>query len=324
MNIFLAGATGAVGKRLLPRLIKRGHHVIATTRSAEKIAGLRELGADAVVVDALQKDAVLRAVESAKPEVIVHQLTALSQLRGLKHFDEEFAQTNRLRTQGTEYLLDAARTVGARRFIAQSFTGWSNIREGGRIKTEEDPLDPNPPRAMRQTLDAIRHLERVVTDAAAIDGIALRYGYFHGPGTSFAPGGEIFETVRRRQLPIVGAATGVWSFVHMDDVATATTMAIEGVPRGVYNIVDDEPAEVATWLPELARVIGAKPPRRVPVWIARFLIGEAGVAVMTESRGSSNAKAKRTFNWQPAYASWRDGFRHDLAAYGFTAGRSAA
>jgi nucleoside-diphosphate-sugar epimerase len=316
MKIYVAGATGAVGRRLVPLLVSRGHHVVATTRSAMRTSAIRELGAEPLVIDALDRDAVIRSVQMAKPEVIVHQLSALSQLRSLKRFDEEFAVTNRLRTEGTDYLLEGARAAGAKRLVAQSYTGWPNSREGSRIKTEDDPLDPHPPHAMRQSLDAIRYLERVVIAASDIEGIVLRYGSFYGPGTSFAPGGDILEAVRRRMFPLVGAGTGVWSFVHMDDVAAATTIATEGVPPGVYNIVDDDPAEVATWLPALARTIGAKPPRRVPSWVARLIIGEAGVAVMTQSRASSNAKAKRVFNWQPAYASWRDGFRHELSADG--------
>lgn len=313
MNVFLAGATGVVGRQLVPRLVSRGHQVVTTTRSPDKIAALRAIGAEPVVVDPLDRDAVLRAVAAAKPEVVVHQLTALAHMRSLKHFDDEFAITNRLRGQGLDYLLAAARMNGARRFIAQSFTGWPNIREGGRVKAEHDPLDPSPPRTMARTLDAIRHVERVVPGASGIEGIVLRYGSFYGPGTAFAPGGEIFEAVRKRRFPVVGSGAGVWSFIHVDDVAATTAIAIEGVPPGVYNIVDDEPAEVATWLPELARVIGAKPPRHIPAWIGRILVGEAGIAMMTESRGSSNEKAKRILKWQPRYQSWREGFGHDLS-----------
>jgi 2-alkyl-3-oxoalkanoate reductase len=314
MKVFLAGATGVVGKRLVPLLVSRGHRVTATTRSANKLPALRELGANPLIVDPLDREAVLAAVTSARPEVVVHQLTALARVKSLKRFDDEFAVTNRLRTEGLDHLLEAARMVGAARLVAQSFAGWPSVREGSWIKTEEDPLDPHPPQTMRQTLDAIRHVERVVPDAPGIGGIVLRYGYFYGPGTSFARGGDLIEAVRRRRLPIVGSGAGVWSFIHINDVAMATAIAIEGVPRGLYNIVDDEPAEVAMWLPELARVIGAKPPRHVPVWIGRFVIGDAGVIVMTESRGSSNQKAKRTLNWQLTYPSWRDGFRQDLSA----------
>jgi nucleoside-diphosphate-sugar epimerase len=318
MKIFLAGATGVVGQRLVPVLVRRGHQVIASTRSADKSSAIRQLGAEPVVVDALDREAVIRAVQGARPEVVVHQMTALSQMKSLKRFDAEFAVTNRLRTTGTDYLLEAARSAGVKRFVAQSFTGWPNIREGSRVKTEEDPLDPHPPTAMRQTLDAIRYLERVVmaaSESSDIEGIVLRYGAFYGPGTSFAPGGDIIEAVRKRQFPIVGGGTGVWSFVHLDDLATATALAIEGVPPGIYNIVDDDPAEVSTWLPELARIVKAKPPRHLPAWLGRFIIGDVGVSVMTQIRGSSNALAKRVFNWQPAFASWREGFRQQLVTF---------
>ena len=324
MKIFLAGASGAVGRRLVPLLVQRGHQVIATTRSTKNSATLGELGAEPVIVNALDREGVLRAVAAAKPDAVVQQLTSLRKMKSLRRFDQEFAETNRLRTEGTEYLLDAARAAGAQRVIAQSFTGWPNIRQGGRIKTEDDPLDPNPPHSMRQTLDAITHMERLVTAVPGIDGIVLRYGSFYGPGTAFDRGGEIVEAVRRRQFPIVGSGAGVWSFIHMDDVAAATSIAIEGGPPGIYNIVDDEPVEVATWLTELARIIGAKPPRHVPAWLGRFVIGEAGVVMMTESRGSSNAKAKRTFNWQPRWASWRDGLTHDLARDGRGVSHTAA
>jgi nucleoside-diphosphate-sugar epimerase len=312
MKIFPAGATGAVGQRLVPLLISRGHSVTGTTRTPNKAADLRAAGAEPVILDALDRDAVLRAVALAKPEVVVHQLTALSNFFDLRRLDEGLAVTNRLRTDGTDYLLAGAREAGARIFIAQSYTGWPNAREGGRIKTENDELDANPPKAMRQTLEAIRRLEATVVGVSNLTGIVLRYGAFYGPGTSIGPGGPIVEMVRKRRFPIVGGGTGVWSFIHIDDVATATMLAIEGGTPGIYNIVDDEPAEVSVWLPELARAIGAPPPYRLPAWIGRFLIGEAGLSMMTTSRGSSNGKAKRLLHWQPKYASWREGLRTGL------------
>jgi nucleoside-diphosphate-sugar epimerase len=313
MKIFIAGASGAVGRRLLPMLARRGHSVVATTRSAQRVTELRTLGAEPVVVDAFDRAAVVRAIESARPEVVVHQLTALAHAKSLKHFDREFAATNRLRTEGTDNLLAGARAAGVQRFIAQSFTGWTNPREGSRVKNEDDPLDPHPPHTMQQTLDAIRYLERAVSEASGVHAIVLRYGYLYGPGTSFAPGGDILEAVRSRRFPIVGSGAGVWSFVHVDDIAMATVIAAESAPSGLYNVVDDEPAEAGTWLPELARVVGAKPPRHVPVWLARLMIGDAGVALMTQSRGSSNVKIKRAFAWQPLYRTWRDGFRRGLS-----------
>jgi len=312
MKVFVAGGTGAVGSRLVPLLVNRGHDVVATTRSADKIPALRAMGADAVVVDGLDRHAIEAAVRAAGPEAISHQMTALASMRSLKHFDREFALTNRLRAEGSQYLVAAAVAVGVRRLVAQSYTGWPNPREGGRVKTEDDGLDPAPPRSMCATLDAIRTLERTVMTAKGINPIVLRYGSFYGPGTPVGPGGEIFEAVRRRRFPIVGRGTGVWSFVHIDDVALATAMALEGGPPGVYNIVDDDPAEVSVWLPELARVIDARSPARVPEWIAQLMIGRAGVSVMTSIRGSSNAKARRLLTWRPLYPTWRDGFSREF------------
>jgi len=314
MKIFLAGATGAVGKRLLPLLVSGRHQVAASTRTRNKMDSLRAAGAHPVVLDALDRDAVMKAIIAVRPEVVVHQMTALASIRSLKNFDEQFALTNRLRTEGTEYLLAAARAVGAHRFIAQSYTGWPNIREGGRVKTEDDPLDPNPPQAMRKTFDAIRQLETMVSGASGITGIILRYGSFYGPGTSVALNGEIVGLVRQRKFPIFGDGAGVWSFTHIDDAANATRLAIERGPSGIYNIVDDEPAEVSVWLPELARAVGAKPPYHLPAWLGRLVIGDAGTSMMTAVRGSSNAKAKRVLGWQPMYATWRDGFRGGLAS----------
>jgi 2-alkyl-3-oxoalkanoate reductase len=308
MRIFVAGATGVVGKRLVPLLVAGGHEVVGTTRSEEKARDLRATGAEPVVVDALDSAAVTAAVLNAKPEVVVHQATALSKLSNLRRFDAEFALTNRLRTEGTDYLLAAARQAGARRFVAQSFAGWPYARVGGPVKTEEDALDPNPPSNARQTHQAIRHLESAVTGAEGLEGLALRYGGFYGPGTSLGPGSTYLEMVRRRRFPIIGAGTGVWSFLHIDDVAAATLAAVEQGEPGVYNIVDDEPAPVSTWLPALAAAVGAKPPRRIPVWLGRLALGEAGVVMMTGIRGASNAKAKRELGWQLRYPSWRQGF----------------
>lgn len=313
MRIFLAGATGAIGTRLLPLLLAEGHHVVATTRAPHKLEKLRAQGAEPVVLDGLDGNAVMTAVASARPEAVVHQMTALSSMRSLKHFDTEFAATNRLRTEGTRHLLAAAHAAGSRLFVAQSYSGWPNQRVGSRIKTEEDALDLQPPAAMTKTLDAIRALEDMVANAAGLTGIVLRYGSLYGPGTSLSDEGDIVGMVRQRKFPLVGNGAGVWSFVHVDDAARATQLALQRGTPGVYNIVDDEPAEVAAWLPELARAVGARPPRRLPVWIARLAIGDAGVLIMTEARGSSNAKARRELGWRPAYVSWRDGFRRGLS-----------
>jgi 2-alkyl-3-oxoalkanoate reductase len=312
MRIFVAGATGVLGRRLVPLLVEGGHQVTAMTRTAGKAAGLRAAGADPVVADALDRDAVLRAVLAARPEVVVHQLTALAGTTSFRKFDREFALTNRLRTEGTDHLLEAARAAGAGRFVAQSFAGWPFARFGGPVKTEDDPLDPDPPAQLRRTLDAIRHLEAAVCGTKGIEGVVLRYGGFYGPGTSAGGGGYMLEDLRRRRFPIVGDGAGVWSFIHIDDAATATVAAIERGAPGVYQIVDDDPAPVSEWLPALAAAIGAPPPRRVPAWVARLVAGEHAVVLMTEARGASNAKARRELGWRPAYRSWRQGFRTGL------------
>jgi nucleoside-diphosphate-sugar epimerase len=307
MRVFVAGATGAIGKQLVPRLVAAGHEVHGMTRNESKQPMLAELGAVPVVADALDRDQVADAVAKARPDVIVHQLTAIGSLHP-RHFDRDFALTNRLRTEGTDYLLSAAQAMGLRRFVAQSYGGWLNVRTGGPVKSEEDPLDPAPAREMRETLAALRHLEQAVLGARWTEGIVLRYGAFYGPGTSMGPGGEQFELVRRRKFPLVGDGRGVWSFIHIADAAEATVAAIEHGSRGVYNVVDDDPAPVAEWLPALAQELGAKKPIRVPRFIGRLVSGEVGVVMMTDARGASNAKAKRELAWRPAHPSWRQGF----------------
>jgi len=312
MNVFVAGGAGAVGTRLVPRLVEAGHAVVATTRSPAKVRAIEEMGARGVVVDGLDRAAVERAVQDARPEVVIHQLTALSGPVDLRRFDRFFALTNRLRTEGLDHLLAAARAVGARRFLAQSFAGWPYAREGAAVKTEEDRLDPDPPKPQRQTLAAIRYLEDAVTGADDVQGLALRYGGFYGPGNVLGRGGQMVEQVRRRRVPIVGDGAGVWSFLHIEDAASATVAAVGAGAPGVYNVVDDEPAAVSEWLPYLAETLGAKPPRRIPVWLARAAAGEAGVSMMTRIRGASNEKAKRELGWRPRWASWREGFRDGL------------
>jgi nucleoside-diphosphate-sugar epimerase len=310
MRVFIAGATGAVGSRLVPLLVASGHEVVGTSRSADRLGAIEAAGARGVVMDGLDVASVRAAVLDTRPDVIVHELTGLDGIApDLKHFDEGFAATNALRTRGTDHLLAAAREAGVARFIAQSFTGWPNERTGGPVKTEEDPIDPTPTAASRETIAAIRHVEQATTDAA---GLALRYGGLYGPGNSIGTGGELLAMVQDGKLPLVGDGAGVWSFCHVDDAASATAIAVERGAPGVYNIVDDDPAPVAEWLPELARIIGAKPPRHVPAWVARPLIGEHGVSLMTKIRGSSNAKAKRELGWEPRYPSWRQGFRTGL------------
>jgi 2-alkyl-3-oxoalkanoate reductase len=312
MRVFVAGATGALGARLVPQLVQRGHEVIGTTRSPEKIDRLVALGAQPLVLDVLDRAAVRKGVGAASPDAIVHQATALAGASDLKHFDKSFEPTNRLRTEGTDALLEAAREAGVQRFVAQSYAGWPYARVGGPVKTEEDPLDPSPAPDMRETLTAIEHLEAAVV---AETGIALRYGGFYG-----SPDDAQLELVRRRRFPLVGDGAGVWSFVHLEDAAAATALAVERGEPGIYNVVDDDPAPVREWLPALAAAIGATPPRRIPRWLARLVAGETAVVLMTESRGASNAKAKRLLGWSLRYPSWREGFP---AAYGTRAALAA-
>jgi nucleoside-diphosphate-sugar epimerase len=313
MRIFLAGATGAVGQRLVPMLLDDGHEVVAMTRTAAKADGLRAAGALPVVADALDRDAVMGAVLGAEPEVIVHQMTALTGATDLKHFDRVFATTNRLRTEGTRHLLDAARAAGTRRLIAQSFTGWPFAREGGPVKAEDAPLDPQPPRAQRESLAAIRELEALVGGADGVEGLVLRYGGFYGPGTSLSTDGELTEMVRRRRLPVVGSGDGRWSFTHVDDAAGGVLATLgPDSPVGTYAIVDDEPARTADWLPALASAIGAPAPRHVPAWLGRTAAGSAVVSMMTTARGASNERASDVLGWTPRWPTWREGFRRGL------------
>jgi nucleoside-diphosphate-sugar epimerase len=307
MRVFVAGATGAVGQQLVPALVSSGHQVTATTRSPAKLAGLRSSGAAPVLVDGLDAMAVGEAVARAEPEVVIHEMTAIPGSIDLRHFDRTFAATNALRTRGIDHLLAAAVAAGVRRVIAQSYAGWPYSRSGGPVKTEEDELDSRPPDAQRETLAAIRYLEHAVL-SAPLEGIVLRYGNLYGPGSS----DEVVSLIRRRQFPIIGTGAGIWSFLHVADAAAATVAAMDrGVP-GVYNVADDEPAAVAYWLPEVAEIISAKPPRHIPRWLGKLAVGEVGVSMMTRIRGASNAKAKHELGWQPIWASWRDGFARGL------------
>lgn len=306
MRVFVAGATGAIGRQLVPRLVEAGHVVHGMTRTEAKRAVLRRMGAVPVVADALHPGQVAEAVGNAKPDVIVHQLTAIDKVNP-RRLDRDFVETNRLRTEGTDHLINAGQAVQVRRFVAQSNSSWSYERTGRSVKTENDPLDPTPPREVRETLAAIRHLETAVLSASGIEGIVLRYGTFYGPGTALAPGGEQLEMIRKRRFPLVADGGGVWSFVHVVDAAVATVAAIERGSPGIYNIVDDDPAPVAEWLPALAEILGARPPIRIPRLIGRLFAGEAGVSIMTRNRGASNAKARRELGWRPEHPSWREG-----------------
>ena len=312
MKVLVAGATGGLGRSLVPQLVAAGHEVTGMIRSESGAAGVRAFGADVVFADGLDAAAVTAAVESVRPEVVVHQMTALKGGIDFKKFDDSFALTNRLRTEGTDNLLAASQAAGVRRFVVQSYAGWNLQQGGSATKTEADPLNPNPVAAQRQTMAGIKHLESAVTTADGIEGIALRYGAFYGPTGDIGKGGSMVEMIRKRQLPLIGDGAGVWSFIHYDDAADATVKAVESDATGIYQIADDDPAQAAVWLPEFARILGAKAPRHVPVWLGRLAAGDVGVAAFTTMRGADNSLAKATFNWQPGYASWREGFRKGL------------
>ncbi len=310
MRVFVAGGSGVLGRRLVPQLVARGHQVTATTTSAARLGLLAELGADGVVMDGLDAMSVGEAVAAARPDTIVNQMTAISVAHAgkpdLKHFDRWFGGTNRLRTEGTDHLLAAAEATGVSHFVAQGYANWNGIRQGGWVKTEEDPLDLMTGTAAHAGMEAIRHLEDVVAKA---DGAVLRYGGLYGPGAT----DDQVKLVRKRLFPLVGGGTGYCSWVHVDDAASATVMAVEQHAKGVFNIVDDEPAPASAWLPYLAQCAGAKPPMRIPAWLARLLAGDVAVLMMTEGRGFCNAKAKRELGWQLRYPSWRQGFKEELA-----------
>jgi 2-alkyl-3-oxoalkanoate reductase len=304
MNVFIAGATGAVGRALIPKLIEHGHAVTGTTRSPARADSIRALGATPAVADGLDREAVVSAVRAAQPDVIVHQMTALAGLGDPRKFQRSFAATDRLRTEGTDNLLAAAAEVGAT-VVAQSYAGWPYEPVGGPVKDEDAPLMADPPKQMRGTVAALRHVEGAVTAAG---GMALRYGGFYGPGTGLVRGGEQWKLVQARKFPIVGDGGGIWSFCHIDDAASATLAALEHpVPGAVLNICDDEPAPVRDWLPGLAQAIGAKPPRRVPRFVGR-LLGPHVIQLMCEARGASNARAKALLDWTPSVPTWREGF----------------
>jgi 2-alkyl-3-oxoalkanoate reductase len=314
MKVFVAGAAGAIGVQLVPQLVERGHEVVGMTRSPSNRTLVARLGARPIIADALDRQAVMGAVTETEPEVVVHELTALSGATNLRRIDRAMAATNRLRTVGTDHLLAAAEAVGARRVIAQSFTSWPFARVGGPVKSEDDPLDPAPPAALRDALAAIRHVERSVTAIPWAEGVVLRYGALYGPGTGMSadPEAVMTKAVLRRKVPIIGDGGGVWSFVHVADAASATVQAVEYGAAGVYQVVDDEPAPVRDWLPALAEALHARPPRRVPRWLGRLLAGEAATVWFTEIRGASNHKSKHELGWLPDHPTWRTGFAEAL------------
>lgn len=314
MRVFIAGASGAVGRALIPRLLEGGHTPIAMIRSRDHEPRLREMGASTVIADGLDGGAVMRAVSETAPDVVVHVMTALKGVADFKHFDRSFEPTNRLRTIGTDNLVAAARAAGVRRIVAHSYAGWNYAPEGAAAKRETDPLDPHPPAHQRESMRALVHLERAVLEnGGEMTGVVLRCANLYGPGTGFAPDGDVVALVRKRQMPIVGAGTGVWSFVHVDDAAAATVAAIDRDAAGIYNIADDEPAPTGVWISELAKILDAPKPMRVPTFIGRLAAGEVGVSMMTRVRGVANAKAREQLGWRPAYGTWRDGFRRVLA-----------
>jgi nucleoside-diphosphate-sugar epimerase len=312
VRVFVAGATGAIGKRLVPLLVDAGHTVTGTTRHADNVTLIQSMGATPAIVNALSRDEVVTAVRDAKPDVIIHQLTAIPEKLNMRRFEEEFAATNRLRTEGTNNLMAAAHAAGCRRLIAQSYAGWPYERSGGWVKSEEDRLTTSPEPGFRGTLEAIMHLESAVLRDQSVQGFVLRYGSFYGPGTSLGEGGSLLEDVRKRRVPIIGGGTGYWSFLHIDDAATATLAAVTAETPGLYNIADNEPAPVSEWLPFLAEILGSKPPLHMPTWLGRLAIGQHGVAMMTIGRGASNQKAKSSLGWRPKWPSWREGFKHGL------------
>jgi len=311
MRIFLAGATGVIGRQLVPLLVAEGHDVVGTTRSPAKLDALRAAGAEPVVLDALDAGATRAAVDDARPDVVIHELTALPQRIDPRKIERDFVLNDRLRSEGTRYLVEAARAAGARRIIAQSIAFAYAPGPPGTVRVESDPLlaTDEAPKSFRRSTRALADLERSVLDAR---GLVLRYGYFYGGGSAIARTGSMGADIARRRVPIVGRGSGVWSFVHVADAAEATLAALSRGQSGTYNIVDDEPAAVSEWLPALADALGAPRPRRVPTLVARLVAGSYGVAAMTRAQGASNERAKRELGWQPRHPSWREGFRDGL------------
>ena len=312
MRIFLAGATGVLGRKLIPKLLERGHHVIGTSSTKNKLSELQRMGVDPVLMNGLDRNSVFSAVSDATPDVVVNEMTALSKVRNYKNFDQEFALTNRLRAEGTSHLLAASTQVGVKKVVIQSFAGWPFERSKALANTEEAPFEPGIPVRMRQSQQAIRSMEQMVLSQRSLVGVVLRYGYFYGPGTSFDAEGEISKALRKRVFPLIGGGTAVWSLIHVDDAAEATRLAIESAPGGIYNITDDRPATVAEWLSGFASLLNAKQPIKIPRWLGKLVVGESGLYMMTQARGALNAKARRVLGWIPAYPDWRSGFAATL------------
>ncbi|MES2393594.1 MAG: NAD(P)-dependent oxidoreductase [Acidobacteriota bacterium] len=314
MRIFLTGATGVLGRSLVPRLLGRGHSVVGTSSRKEGLQQLEQMGVEPVLMDGLDRASVVGAVMAAQPDVVVNEMTALANVRDYKNFDKEFALTNRLRGEGTAYLLEGAKASGAQRIVVQSFAGWPLERGKAVANPEGAPYEKELPEKMRKSGAAIRGMEEMVLASEEPAGVVLRYGFFYGPGTSFDADGETTQAVRKGGLPLVGGGTAVWSLIHIEDAAEATRLAIEGAPAGAYHVTDDHPAAVHEWLAELARVLDAKPPKHVPALLAKLAVGDAGVYLMTKTRGALNAKAKSVLDWKLAYPDWREGFATSLGA----------
>ena len=313
MRVFIAGATGVIGSRLVAKLLHRGHQVAGTASTPTKLADLSAAGAQAIHMDGLDRASVFAAVAAARPDVIVNEMTALARVKNYKNFDAEFQITNRLRKDGSSYLLAAALEHGVKRMVVQSFAGWPLQAAGRPANSEVVPFERCVPANMQQTQDAIRHMERLIASSHDLEGVVLRYGYLYGLHTALGPHGDLVNAIRKRAFPVIGRGAAVWSFVHVDDAAEATRIAIERAPAGIYNIVDDQPTAVAEWLPELARILRARPPLHIPAWLGRLFVGSSGVYLMNRARGADNAKARDTLRWAPAFPDWRIGFARTLA-----------
>ena len=308
MRIFIAGATGVLGRNLIPRLLKRGHSVVGTSSTKVRLRELERMGSEAILMNGLDRESVLRAVAAARADVVVNQMTALSNVQSFRNFDKEFELTNRLRSEGTAYLLEAAQQNKVQKIVVQSFGGWPQQAGSAIANPEETPYARDLPARMQNSHRAIRQMEEMVLSAQSPVGVVLRYGFFYGPGTSLDSTASMIDVVRKGKFPVIGEGKGIWSFIQVEDAAEATRIAIEDAPAGAYQITDDHPAAVSEWLPELARLLGAKPPKRIPVWLGKLAAGESTVFMMTRMRGAANDKAKRVLQWKPNYADWRQGF----------------
>jgi nucleoside-diphosphate-sugar epimerase len=316
MRVFLAGATGVLGTKLIPKLLERGHDVIGTSNTSNKLSELKRSGVDPLLMDGLDRDSVFTAVSAAAPDVVVNEMTALSRVRNYKNFDHEFALTNRLRVEGTSHLLAASKQYAVKKIVIQSFAGWPFDQTVALANSEEAPFDPGVPVRMRRSQRAIQQMEEMVLSQTVPVAVVLRYGYFYGPGTAFDVNGELSKAIRKRAFPLIGGGSAVWSLIHVDDAAEATRLAIESAPAGIYNITDDKPSTLSEWLPGLADLLNARRPVRIPAWIGRFFVGESGLYLMTQARGARNARAKRVLGWSPAYPDWRSGFAATLRGAG--------